>query len=137
MAHTERRIYVHLVWATKDRLPWLVGRREAVVQACIRSESMALGAEVVALNGIADHVHLLVRLPATLSVAALAKQVKGSSAHLVNHELPAEAPLGWQRGYGAFSVSDSTLVDVRRYIERQKERHAAGRLDQSMEIAPD
>lgn len=79
---------------------------------------------LVAVGGIDDHVHLLVRTRSTLSVAALVKQLKGASSRLVTAETG--APFRWQRGYGAFAVSGSGVDRVRAYILDQ-ERHHAGR----------
>ncbi|HEX6911880.1 MAG TPA: transposase [Longimicrobium sp.] len=89
---------------------------------CIRRACAHLKAEIIALGGIEDHVHVLLRLPATISVAHLVKQMKGSSSHLANHRL---LPRGfkWQGGYAASSVSRRALPVVRDYIQRQEEHH--------------
>ena len=79
------QLYVHILWATWDRLPLLSGEREATIYACIQAECGKLGAEMLAIGGIEDHVHVVARIPATLSVAELVKQIKGSSSHLANH----------------------------------------------------
>ena len=81
------RLYVHLVWATLERQPWLTGDVQAAVYGCIRQGCAAMKVEVLALGGVADHIHLLVRYPAALSIAELVKQLKGSSSHLATHRL--------------------------------------------------
>ena len=70
------QLYVHLVWATWDRFPLLPASIRPRVYACIQAECDALKAEVIAIGGTADHVHLLVRISATLAVATLVKQAK-------------------------------------------------------------
>jgi REP element-mobilizing transposase RayT len=82
---------------------------------------------------VADHVHLLVRLSATISIADLVKQLKGSSAHLVTHKLVPGGFFKWQAGYGAVTVSPRHLDQVSNYIARQRERHAANSLLASLE----
>jgi REP element-mobilizing transposase RayT len=70
-----------------------------------------------------DHVHVLVSFPATIAVADLVKQVKGTTSHVVNEKLQPETQFKWQGSYGAFTVSHSDVERVINYIERQKEHH--------------
>lgn len=80
-----------------------------------------LGGHSLEINGIADHVHLLVRLDARIAFADLMRELKSSSSHWVrkNHN----AKFSWQRRYGAFTVSESAANAVREYIRSQKEHH--------------
>ena len=127
-------VYVHIVWGTWDRLPLLTGELERRVHRAIGAKCEDLGAEVIALGGMEDHIHLLVRLPATLCVADLAKQVKGASSHLATHEvLGRDQFFKWQGAYGAVSVSPQHLPRVSDYIARQREHHAAGTLITGLE----
>ncbi len=84
--------------------------------------------EILALGGVEDHVHILVRLPGTVAVASLVKQLKGASSHLMNHAVENPAGFRWRSGYGAFSVSRRVLPQVRDYILRQEEHHRLGRV---------
>jgi len=120
-------IYLHLVWGTWDRHPLLTGDRVETVYRAILHECASLRAEVIAIGGMADHVHLLVRVPASLSPAALVKQVKGSSSHLMNPTHGTAASFRWQGGYGVFSVSRQHLARIRRYVLNQEEHHREGR----------
>ncbi len=118
-------VYVHVVWATWDRLPLLTGDLEQRVHRAIAAKCADLGAELVALGGVDDHLHLLAGLPATLSLAAFVGNVKGASSHLATHEaLPDGAFFKWQGAYGAVSVSPRTLPEVSNYIAHQREHHA-------------
>lgn len=74
------QLYMHLVWATWDRLPLITVPVERLVYPAIRAGCTGLGVEVLELGGIEDHVHLLARIPTTVSIAELAKQVKGASS---------------------------------------------------------
>jgi REP element-mobilizing transposase RayT len=78
----------------------------------------------LALNGMSDHVHLVVSFPTTITIANLVKQVKGVSSHFVNETLRPEAQFKWQGGYGAFTVSRWDLPKIIKYVKRQKEHHA-------------
>ncbi|HEX5503114.1 MAG TPA: IS200/IS605 family transposase [Thermomicrobiales bacterium] len=129
-------IFVHLVWATWDRLPLLNEELSRQVYHAIGAKCQELGAQVIAIGGIEDHVHLLARLPATLSVADLLKHVKGASSHLVTHHLAPGQSFKWQGSYGVCSVSPRHLAQVGDYIARQREHHAAGSLIASLEHEP-
>ncbi len=120
------QLFLHLVWATWDRYPYLEEPLRTEVYGCIQEECVRLGAEVLAIGGVADHVHLLVRAPATISPASLVKQVKGASSHLVNQVIHPSFYFKWQGGYGAFSVSKTAVGRVRNYILRQEEHHREG-----------
>ncbi len=126
------QLYVHLVWATWDRAPLLTPELMEHVDRVVRSECVRMRAEVVAFNGVADHVHLLVRFPTLVSIADLAKQVKGVSSHLVGQHL--RLPFKWQGGYGAFTLSKSQVPRVRDYVLAQQRHHAAGTLHAPLEL---
>ena len=116
--------YLHLIWSTWDRQPVLTSDIEVPVYACIRAECGELKVEVLEIGGTENHVHLLVRIPATLSIATLAKQVKGASSHLVTHKYKRPYEFKWQGAYAAYSVSRSMLSSVKAYISNQKVHHA-------------
>ncbi len=118
-------VFVHLVWATWDRAPLLIGDTRKAAYRAIGAACAALNAPVIALGGVADHVHLLVQLPTTLNVALLVKEVKGSSGHmLAKQAMTSDQFFKWQGSYGAFSVSPHELDVVANYIRRQEEHHA-------------
>jgi putative transposase len=117
------QLYLHLVWATWDRQPLLVpGLRERVYE-CIQAECVRQRVDVLAIGGIEDHVHLLVRVPATIAPADLVKQVKGASSHMVNQEIRPPFYFKWQGAYGAFSLSKRHVPTIREYVLRQQEHH--------------
>ncbi len=136
MRHVQNAVFVHLVWATWDRLPLLIGDVERDAQRAIEAKCGELGAEVLAIGGVEDHVHLLVRLPATLAVADLVKHIKGASAHLIAQRTHADHFFKWQGGYAAFSVSVGHLSRVTRYIANQREHHASNTLIPALELPP-
>lgn len=127
------RLYVHLVWATWDRLPLIGEELEGSLFSCMRVEAGEVGAEVIALGGVEDHVHVLVRIPATVSVSTLVQRMKGASSHLVTHLPDALDFFKWQGGYGAFTVSAWDVRRIGAYIRRQREHHQAGTLSAILE----
>jgi len=117
------QLYIHLVWATWDRLPLITSEVERMVYGNIQAKCADLGAALVSIGGTENHVHVLVRLPATISVADLVKHLKGASSHLVTHRAPSPTPFKWQGGYGAFTLGKEQVEACRRYIARQREHH--------------
>jgi REP element-mobilizing transposase RayT len=119
-------VYVHFVWATWNKAPLITPDLEPRIYACIAAKCDELVCQLIDIGGTEDHVHCLVRLHATISVAGLAKHMKGASSHLVTHAAASDQGFKWQGTYGAFSVSPSDIDQVRAYIQRQKEHHAHG-----------
>lgn len=118
------QLYVHLVWATWDRLPLLTSDVRRTAYASFNAECESHGAELLAAGGIEDHVHLLVRLPTTISIAALVKQLKGVSSYRLTRR--GGETFRWQGGYGAFTVSKSAVPRVVEYIRNQERHHREG-----------
>ena len=79
--------------------------------------------KAIAVGGIADHVHLLLSLPATMPVAKAMQLVKGGSSKFVHETFTEQRAFAWQEGYGAFSVSISHVEETVAYIQRQEEHH--------------
>ncbi len=117
------QLYLHCVWGTWDRLPLITPQVERRLYEAIAKKAHELKCDVLALGGIEDHVHLLVRLPTTLSVADLLKGVKGASSHLMTHEIAPTEFFKWQGAYGAFTVSKSNVAAVSDYVLNQKTHH--------------
>ena len=117
-------VFIHLVWATWDREPLLEGEIRRLAYRAISAKCEELGVAVLALGGVADHVHLLVRLPLTMSVAQLVKDIKGSSGHLLaSAAIERNTFFKWQGAYGALSVSPRDLDMIKGYIARQEAHH--------------
>lgn len=117
------QLYLHCVWATWDRLPLITPDIQQVVYAAIVQQAESLGCTAIAVGGIADHVHLLVSFPPTLTLSELLKQVKGSSSHLITHEIKPGEFFKWQGAYGAFTVSRRDRSPIANYIENQVKHH--------------
>jgi len=130
-SHAE--LYVHLVWSTWDRVPLLSGEVRDSAYRRLHDECRRMGVEVMAIGGVEDHVHLLVRMPAALSIAALAKQLKGATSHALNAGSGNRPFFRWQGGYGAFSVSRQHVERIRQYVLNQPEHHARGRIADFLE----
>jgi REP element-mobilizing transposase RayT len=86
-------------------------------------ELKRMGCILSIVNGMPDHIHCLFSMPADLSVSEIMKQIKGSTSHFINHKALIPEKFDWQNGYGAFSVSQSGVDAVYKYIYQQKKHH--------------
>lgn len=136
MPASHTHLYVHLVWATWDRLPLITAAIEPRLYVALAEKCRELKCVPLAVGGIADHMHMLVRLHPTIAVATLVKELKGSSSHLVTHELAVGAFFKWQGSYGAFTLREEEVPSILRYIRGQKEHHAAGNVWPKWEHTP-
>ena len=127
------QLYVHIVWATWDRLPLITEAIEPRLYAAIAAKCRSLKCEPLAIGGIEDHVHLLTRFHTTITIAKLVKDVKGSSSHLVSHEIRRGEFFKWQGAYGAFTLRKSEVPQVKAYILNQKQHHAEGNVIEAWE----
>ncbi len=133
MPHSHLRVYVHFVWATWDRLPLIPVELRARLYAIIREICGKRGCEVLAVGGMPDHLHLLVSIPATVTLADLIHDVKGATSRWLNQQPESGDGFRWQGSYGAFSVSPHERTRVVRYITDQEQHHAEGSVWGSVE----
>jgi putative transposase len=123
MSHSYYKIWIHALWATKERTPFIYTAVESKIHEVISEEFHEMGCHVKIINGMPEHIHCLFQLNPQKSVAEVIKHVKGSSSHFVNqHDLIADK-FAWQTGYSAFSVSESAVGKVYQYIQNQKTHH--------------
>lgn len=128
MRRNKLALYVHFVWATWDRLPLITPQLERRLLRYIEGVARKLGCTVLAINAVPDHVHVLLSMPSTVTIADLAKNMKGASSRFVNEELHPSAQFKWQGSYGAFTVSRWDTEKIIGYVNRQKEHHAVSEL---------
>jgi putative transposase len=119
------QLFYHIVWATKNREPLLAPDVEPIVHGFLRSKAIGLEATMFALNGTADHVHMVAAIPPKLAVAKFIGQVKAVASTRFNKSGQSGGPLFWQEEYGVFSFDGKRLPNYIAYVEKQKEHHAA------------
>ena len=115
--------HLHLVFSKKERrkliTPALRERLWPFMGGIARQNKM----KAIEIGGIEDHVHLLLSLPATLSIAKAAQLIKGGSSQWVHDTFPEHRLFQWQEKYGSFNVSVSQLDTLIRYIRKQEQHH--------------
>jgi len=122
MAHTLTNLLFHVIFGTKGREPSIDddvrGSLHAYVSGIVRESN---GIAIV-VNGTADHLHALIKIPPTLAISDVMRLVKTNSSKWM-HEEKGRTKFGWQSGYSAFTVSESGVRAVRAYIDQQEEHH--------------
>ncbi len=132
------KCYYHITWTTKYRQPLITPQIETIVFAAIEQKAIELNSEILALNGVEDHVHIAVCIPPRVSISHWIGQVKGAASHAVNIALESQPlPFHWQDGYGVLTFGARNLPTVVDYITHQKEHHAAGRIQPYLEQSDD
>jgi putative transposase len=129
------RTYYHLIWSTSARQPLITPEIEQELYSYIIGKSDALGCIVHAVNGVTDHIHIVVSIPPKISISDYVKQIKGSSAYHMNH-IPSASQLAfaWQSGYGVFTLGSKQLEIAKAYVENQKIHHQQGTTIKLLEI---
>lgn len=123
MPHSLPKIWVHVVFSTKNRVPLIKEPLGKKLYPFIRNQLQEKKCYLKTIGGIEDHIHMLFSLHQNISLADMVKQIKGASAYWINHNDLISEKFSWQTGYGAFSVSESQKARVQKYIENQKEHH--------------
>jgi putative transposase len=125
--------FAHLVWSTHARRAWITAEVEPRLHGVIQASSVQERCSVIAIGGMADHVHVLARVHATVSLARLVGVLKATSSGAIWRRLVPGAAFAWQTGYGAFSVSPRQVDAVERYVSRQKDHHLQLQTDEAWE----
>jgi putative transposase len=116
-------VIIHVIFSTKDRAPLLSPTVLPKLHAYLATVARNAGCEAYRVGGVADHVHLAIRLSRTLTVAELVETLKTSSSKWLKTQEAGLAGFSWQRGYGCFSVGPSDLMALTTYIDGQEEHH--------------
>lgn len=123
MAHSFSNLLTHVIFSTKGRAGLITPEIRNDLFAYLGGIVRELGGTALLINGTGDHVHMLLRLPANLSVAECVRLMKANSSRWVHQRWPGRKDFAWQIGYGAFAVSTSNQNDVEAYIRSQPEHH--------------
>ena len=123
MKHTHSRIWVHIIWTTKNRERILLKEPSKKLYAFLMDKSKELNIEFEQLNIQPEHIHALIDLPTDVCLCDFMQNIKGGSSYWINDKKILKSKFSWQRGYGAYSVSASQLQRVKNYIKNQTKHH--------------
>lgn len=124
MANTYSQIYIHLVFAVKGRENSISKRFKDELYKYICGIVTNKKQKVFAINGVADHIHILVSIAPDYAISNLVKDIKVNSTNWINEKKLVLGKFQWQEGFGAFSVSQSQISKVATYIDNQEEHHS-------------
>jgi REP element-mobilizing transposase RayT len=113
----------HVVFATKYRHPTITNAIRERLYEYIGGTIRAKKGHLIEIGGMPDHVHILARLPPSLAVSDVVRDIKANSSKWMNEQPDAAQTFEWQKGYGAFTVSYSQIAIVEEYIRNQEEHH--------------
>lgn len=123
MSHSYVSSLLHCVFSTKQRrksiTPEIQERLWPFMGGIARENSMS----ALAIGGTSDHVHILLSLPATISISKAIQLIKAGSSKWIHETFPSHKDLSWQEGYGAFSISVSHKDETIAYISNQQQHH--------------
>lgn len=123
MGQSYSKILIHYVFSTKNREKIITVKLQERLWSYMGGIARENNMKALAIGGIEDHVHLLVSLPTTLSIAKAIQLIKGASSKWVHDTFPNYDNFKWQGGYGAFSVSSFSKKGLIDYINSQKKHH--------------
>jgi len=123
MAQSLSNVLVHAVFSTRERRLLITSELEMRLQKYISTVCDDLGCPAIYMGGMPDHIHILVKLGRTISISDFISKIKANSSRWVKSVDPLHHSFEWQRGYGAFSVSESSRQKVIDYVANQKEHH--------------
>ena len=124
MPNTYTQIYVHIVFAVKYRQSLIHDSWETDLYKYINGIITNKGQICIAINGMPDHIHILIIMKPTCCLSDLVREIKKASTEFIKENKWSKAKFQWQEGFGAFSYHQSLLATVTRYIKNQKVHHA-------------
>ncbi len=123
MANTYTQIHLHLIFAVKYRTGIIEDKWKDELYKYITGIIQSNNNKLLIINGMPDHIHILIGIRPNQSVSELLQDIKGSSSKWINEKGFVKGKFEWQEGFGAFSYSKSQIKDVIKYIENQEEHH--------------
>jgi REP element-mobilizing transposase RayT len=121
MPHTYTNLLYHVIFSTKERFPFIKIDIKPRLYDYIGGTIRGLGGICLEIGGIEDHVHLLIKLKPTMDISKFLQDLKPNVTNWARREI--QPKFEWQNGYGAFTVGESQIESVRRYIQNQEEHH--------------
>ena len=123
MPQSLAKVYVHIIFSTKNRKPFITKDITNELYAYIAGILKNLKSDVIKINGTQDHLHILCTLPRTITIAKVLEETKKSSSKWIKTKGVKWVKFAWQDGYGIFSISESDLIETTSYIANQENHH--------------
>jgi len=124
MANTYINILIHTVFSTKNRESWLSSSLRERLYPYMCGIARENGLKLLCIGGTDNHIHILLSLDSTTSIAKAMQFIKGGSSKWIHETFPELRLFSWQEGYGAFSIGISNVDETKKYIENQEKHHS-------------
>ncbi|GIQ58808.1 transposase [Flavobacterium collinsii] len=123
MANTYSQLYIHIVFTVKGRQNLISKNWKAEIYKYITGIISDKGQKLITINGMPDHIHILIGLKPDKSISDLVRDTRANSSKFISEKKWINGKFEWQNGFGAFSYSHSHLTNIIKYIENQEEHH--------------
>ena len=123
MPQSLAKVYLHIVFSTKNRKPLIKQEVEVELHKYLSGIARDHKSPVITINSVEDHIHILCLLSRNITISKLLEELKKSSSKWIKSKGDTYKNFYWQNGYGAFSVSQSAVNTIKKYIANQKEHH--------------
>ena len=124
MANTYTQLYFHIVIVVKGRKNYISSKWQIELYKYITGVITNKGQKLYILNGVEDHVHILISTKPNCNLSDLVRDIKANSSRWINEKNLIQSKFEWQKGFGAFTICQSRLPQIIKYIERQEEHHS-------------
>ena len=124
MADTYTQIYIHVIFAVQGRQNLISKQHKDELHKYITGIIQNKNQKVIAINGMHDHIHILIGIRPDMALSNLIRDVKANSSRFINEKRWVMGKFSWQEGFGAFSYSQSQLGSVANYIKNQEKHHS-------------
>jgi putative transposase len=124
MSQSFTNLLYHIIFSTKDRRPLITIDHQPRLYEYVGGVICGVGGIALGVNGTDDHLHVVAKLRPDRALSDVLRELKANASGWMHDVFPRLKDFSWQRGYAAFTVSQSNLKQVQAYIARQKEHHA-------------
>jgi putative transposase len=125
MANTYSQIYIQVVFAVEDRASLIKRENKEEIYKYTTGIVCNAGQKLIAINGMPDHIHILLGVKPDIALSDLVRDIKANSSRFINERRFVRGRFRWQEGFGAFSYGHSQLDIIGRYIQNQEQHHAS------------
>lgn len=131
--HPSVYLFVHVIWSVYQREALLTKPVRRVLFVHMQKEGEEKGLHILSVNGVEDHIHLLVQMMPSQNLTQVVKSIKTSSSGWLNENKLLTAEFRWEESYSALSVNPSSVKQVKEYIDKQEDHHKTRTLDSELE----
>jgi REP element-mobilizing transposase RayT len=127
-------LFIHIIWSVRDREPLLTKPVRTVLFSHTQKRAEERGIKVLAVNGVEDHVHVLIQLHPAQNLSQVVKTIRTDAAEWLNETKLLSKPVEWEEHYAAYSVNPSTVKQVIDFTNKQEEYHKTKTLESELEV---